>query len=36
MKNEDAIVEVQVNAKLNDVVYKEIKEPYGFIYVTTN
>jgi group I intron endonuclease len=32
----DNIIEVQSNTKLNDVVYKEIKDPYGFIYITTN
>ena len=32
----DKIIEVQKNTKLDDIVCREIKDPYGFIYVTTN
>lgn len=32
----DNIVEVQENTQIDDVIYKEIKDPYGFIYITTN
>ena len=32
----DYIIEVQEDMQVNDVVYKEIKDPYGFIYITTN
>ena len=32
----DEIIEVQEDTKLDDVIYKEIKDPYGFIYITTN
>ena len=31
----EKIVEVQEDAKI-DVTYKEVKDPYGFIYITTN
>ena len=32
----DDIIEVQKDAKLDDVEYVEIKDPYGFVYITTN
>jgi group I intron endonuclease len=32
----DNIVKVQENSQINDAIYKEIKDPYGFIYITTN
>ena len=32
----DEIVEVQKDTQVDDVVYKEIRDPYGFIYITTN
>ena len=32
----DEIVEVQEDAKLDDVAYLEVRDPYGFIYITTN
>ena len=32
----DEIVEVQEDTQVDDVVYKEIRDPYGFIYITTN
>lgn len=32
----DDVVEVQEDAQVDDVEYIEIKDPYGFIYITTN
>lgn len=32
----DDIIEVQEDIQVDDVVYKEIRDPYGFIYITTN
>ena len=32
----DDIIEVQEEAKLDDVEHVEVRDPYGFIYITTN
>ncbi len=34
--NKSEIIEVQKNTIDDGVIYKEVKEPYGFIYITTN
>ena len=36
LKVENGIIEVQENMQVNDVIHKAIKDPYGFIYITTN
>lgn len=33
---DDVIIEEQENKQVDDVEYVEIKDPYGFIYITTN
>lgn len=32
----EKIIDVQENSKLDDVSYVEIRDPYGYIYITTN
>lgn len=32
----DDVIDVQKDAQVDDVIYQKIKDPYGFIYITTN
>ena len=36
LKLSDSIIDEQKNTKLDDEEYIEVKDPYGFIYITTN